>query len=515
MITAKNIFRKLLCITDQTEKFVLMELLLIISAVMFMLTGCYTAPEMIPAVEVTSSEIPPQDMTFTLPGNTTLEMKGIAPGVFVMGRQACANLNTVPGHKVTITKPFWLGKYELTQKQYCAVTGEKEYVHTPPCQNKFGSGDNLPVCCINWEKAKAFTEKLNMLLKDSLPAGYRFDLPSEAQWEYACKAGTTAAFNDDSPLPVIPASSDMPRYKNMRNEPWVASDTSAALDLLAWYKGNSSLKLHNVGLKRPNGWGLYDMHGNVSEWCLDTYDFYRKTADNISAANMIDPLVTEQNNIRSSNRHLAGTKVLRGGNAFLPAKFLTSWNRQFSIPAKSPLGTGIRLALTTSTVSQIDKKDNNFYSINLHVRQIQEKQARFKEKMLLRQALVWGEIALDTTIVALEIANEIENFREQYKNGGAQSFSAEENISGAGNIRGSSSLRKGGTAVYYLYINGRKITSPAVNWRAAGTSISVNDCGSYARVMAGNPPIRSGKFNTRIEVSFQGRTFSKSISIAK
>ena len=171
----------------------------------------------------------------TLPQGVKLQMVKIPSGSFQR-----------EGNTVTLTKPFYLGKYEVTQAQWQAVMGSN------PSNFK---GDNLPVECISWHDAKEFCKKLNEIYADKLPAGYQFDLPTEAQWEYACRAGTTTALNNGKDL-----TSDWGECSNL-NE-------------VAWYTKNSGGKTHEVGQKRANAWGLYDMHGNVWEWCRDWYGAY-------------------------------------------------------------------------------------------------------------------------------------------------------------------------------------------------------------------------------------------------
>jgi formylglycine-generating enzyme required for sulfatase activity len=177
-----------------------------------------------------------------------MEMMPIPAGTFVMGspsdeqdrhRSPDGHSNEGPQTTVTITKPFWLGKTEVTQAQWEAVMGQSGW-------GSVFNGDDLPVERVNWNSAVTFCGKLNELKRDTLPAGYHYTLPTEAQWEYACRAGTTTRFY----------YGDDPDYDQ--------------LGQYAWFGG----KPHPVGEKLPNEWGLYDMYGNVSEWCLDWYDNY-------------------------------------------------------------------------------------------------------------------------------------------------------------------------------------------------------------------------------------------------
>jgi formylglycine-generating enzyme required for sulfatase activity len=130
--------------------------------------------------------------------------------------------------EVNLSQPFWLAKTEVTQAQWEAVVGSN------PSHFK---GPNLPVENVSWKDVQAYLAKLNE--KGILPAGWRFSLPTEAQWEYACRAGEKGPFS------------------------------GGTLDEVAWYDENSAEQTHEVGQKKPNAWGLHDMHGNVCEWCSD------------------------------------------------------------------------------------------------------------------------------------------------------------------------------------------------------------------------------------------------------
>jgi formylglycine-generating enzyme required for sulfatase activity len=140
-------------------------------------------------------------------------------------------------HEVNISQPFWLGKTELTQAQWQAVMGKNPAGFT---------GDlRRPVERVSWDDVMAFCKKLTERERaaGTLPPGYEYTLPTEAQWEYACRAGTTEAF-------------------------------AGELDAMAWYSANSGGSTHPVATKEPNHWGFHDMHGNVLEWCKDEYGDY-------------------------------------------------------------------------------------------------------------------------------------------------------------------------------------------------------------------------------------------------
>jgi formylglycine-generating enzyme required for sulfatase activity len=188
------------------------------------------------------------NMRFRVTADDTLpqNMVWIRPGTFTMGSPS--NEKDRIGHEgpqteVTINWGFLMSKYEVTQAQYKAVVG------TNPSHSK---GDNNPVENVSWHDAVAYGAKLTRKEKAAgrLPAGYEYRLPTEAEWEYGCRAGTTTRFS----------YGDDPDYSQLGE--------------YAWYWDNSGKKTHPVGQKKPNRWGLYDMHGNVYEWCQDWYGGY-------------------------------------------------------------------------------------------------------------------------------------------------------------------------------------------------------------------------------------------------
>ena len=176
-----------------------------------------------------------------------MEFVEIPGGTFLMGSpegEEGRNANEGPQHQVTLTQGFWMGKYEVTQAQWEEVMGENPSSHVH-------CGGDCPVEFVSWYDTQRFIAELN-----GMDAETQYRLPTEAEWEYAARAGTTTAYSFG------------PSY--------------AGIGEHAWYSGNSSdsegQKVHPVGGKLPNGWGLHDMHGNVSEWTSDVYEGYTSSA---------------------------------------------------------------------------------------------------------------------------------------------------------------------------------------------------------------------------------------------
>jgi formylglycine-generating enzyme required for sulfatase activity len=180
-----------------------------------------------------------------LGNGVSMEMAWIPPGKFEMGSpddEWGRGNNGEDLHTVQIAEAFWLGKYEVTQAQWQGVMG---------CNPSFFTnvGPTAPVEQVSWHDCQQFIAKVN-----SYGTNRGFRLPTEAEWEYACRAGTRTAFNSG---------------KNVTRQP--EPPLCPGLDEIGWYGGNSVVDgmvgPHPVGQKKPNAWGLYDMHGNVGEWC--------------------------------------------------------------------------------------------------------------------------------------------------------------------------------------------------------------------------------------------------------
>jgi formylglycine-generating enzyme required for sulfatase activity len=177
----------------------------------------------------------PKEYTADLGGGVKLEMVLIPAGEFLMGspdsERGAAN-DEKPQHRVRITQPFYMGKYPVTQEQWTAVMGDN------PSHFK---GAKNPVEWVSWEDCLRFLRRLN-----EKAGGGKWQFPTEAQWEYACRAGSTTIY--------------------------CFGNEESGLDDYGWYDKNSGGKSHPVGEKKPNAWGLYDMNGSIWQWVLDWYD---------------------------------------------------------------------------------------------------------------------------------------------------------------------------------------------------------------------------------------------------
>lgn len=238
-----------------------------------------------------------------------LVLKRVDSGSFIMGDD-----QTNESHRVTLTKPFYMGLYEVTQRQWELVTGSN------PCSStSYGKGDAYPVHYVSYDMIRGSSSGAKWPTSNAVDASsflgklrkktgnLPFDLPTEAQWEYACRAGTTTTY----------------------------SYGDSADGAYMWCSSNSSRSTHEVGTKLPNKWGLYDMHGNVWEWCLDEYGSM--------------PYGTDPNLGLSSD----SVRVLRGGNWNDNADICTSsWRLGLRSLCNNGKSLGFRLSRTISFLAE-------------------------------------------------------------------------------------------------------------------------------------------------------------------
>ena len=258
-----------------------------------------------------------ENCQISLPLGAEIDMIWIEPGSFMMGSPSgeLGRDDDETQHRVTLTKGYWLGKYEVTQAQW------KSVMESNP--SKF-IGDNLPVEQVSWEDAMTFCKKLTERERDAerLPSGYEYTLPTEAQWEYACRAGTTSSLNSGKNVTTA-------------EEEGICDN----LDEVGWYWMNGGKKnwnegkdpaicTHSGGQKKPNNWGLYDMHGNVWEWCLDWYEAY-------PTSSVTDPKGADTGKYR----------VSRGGGWGCYPRDCRSAYRNWYAPDNRSYALGFRLAL--------------------------------------------------------------------------------------------------------------------------------------------------------------------------
>lgn len=238
-----------------------------------------------------STEITEPELTKT--NSIGIDLVLISAGEFEMGAGDYSNSQIMqPTHTVEIKNDFYIGKYEITQKQWNEIMDEN------PSTSK---GRNQPVDQVSWKEAQEFISKQNKLENTT-----KYRLPTEAEWEYACRAGTTTAY--------------------------FFGDDETELGDYAWYIDNSEDETHSVGQKKPNTWGLYDMYGNVFEWVQDDWHQNYKEAPT-------DGSVWDE---PGSN-----PKVLRGGFWGSSAGNCISAERTSKYPTEEDTNIGFRIVMET------------------------------------------------------------------------------------------------------------------------------------------------------------------------
>jgi formylglycine-generating enzyme required for sulfatase activity len=198
---------------------------------------------------------------------------------------------------ITLTHDFWLGKFEVTQAEYSSLTG-----HNP---SHFQEETNRPVEKVSYLNAAAYCSLLTQREREAgrLPVPFAYRLPTEAEWEFACRAGSTNTYS--------------------------FGDDPAQADPFAWTLENSESKTHPVGEKKPNAWGLYDMHGNVWEWCSDWF------AKDTNITPLMDPVGPSAGKF----------KIFKGGGWNQTVEFARPANRFMMSPSNGIHFVGFRLAL--------------------------------------------------------------------------------------------------------------------------------------------------------------------------
>ena len=247
---------------------------------------------------------PPKEITNSIGMKLVLTPKG----TFMMGSPESeeARFEDETQHEVTISKDYYLGVHEVTQAQYEKVMGTKpSYFQGDEIK---GSSTNNPVESVSWLDAVEFCKKLSDLPEEKA-AGRVYRLPTEAEWEYACRAGSKSAYS--------------------------FGESSKSLGDYAWFDGNSNNQTHPVGEKKANAWGLYDMHGNVWEWCSDWYGEYPNGA-------VSDPVGPRPR--KGSHR------VIRGGSWCHEAAYCRSAYRYRYVPQDQDDLFGFRVALRPSGI---------------------------------------------------------------------------------------------------------------------------------------------------------------------
>jgi formylglycine-generating enzyme required for sulfatase activity len=245
--------------------------------------------------------------TLTLPGGATMEMIYVVPGMFEwrpeVGKDVFKDAEYETRRRIRLTKGFWLGKYEVTQSQWESVMGDN------PSEYKkwfFSSSTNYPVENVSWHDCQEFIKKVNSVV------GCGVRLPTEAEWEYACRTGTKTAFNWGSDRPIEGAANCI--YRDYKGD---------------WHSVGHPVA---VGSYEPNAWGFHDMHGNVNEWCQDRYEYWGTIREKI--VEIVDPM----------GARVGVERVIRGGAWKYSYAGSHSSMRHYGLPDKKSEATGFRLA---------------------------------------------------------------------------------------------------------------------------------------------------------------------------
>ena len=281
------------------------------TSVLRCVAGCLVSLGVVWTVSGQSAPSGASRLVLSLGDGSGMALVWIPPGSLHMGSKN-GESDEVVERDVTLTRGFWMGQHEVTQAQWETVMGEN-----PACYK----GETRPVENVSWEDAEDFLKKLNRLVADQVPAGAEARLPTEAEWEYACRAGGDKDFNfGDDPK-------ELWRHGNY-------ADSAETLDV-GWRDMEHTDgydKTAPVGSFPANAWGLHDMHGNVWEWCMDWYAPY-------SAEDTTDPTGP-----RKSDR-----RVVRGGGWSDIAQDCRCGNRYRSAPDGRTCLVGLRVVVSQAS----------------------------------------------------------------------------------------------------------------------------------------------------------------------
>ena len=248
-----------------------------------------------------------------------MKLNWIASGSFVMGSppdEAGRSNDEGPQAAVTISRGFWMGISAVTQEEWKLIVEEGSDELRLKAEPSFFRGARLPVEQVSWNECQDWLRKLNALEESALRGlkGYEYRLPTEAEWEFTCRSGSTTRFY----------------FGNVE-----VGDAGKSLRDSAWYSANSGGQTHSVGEKKPNAWGLSDMHGNVWEWCQDWYG-------PLKGGQCMDP----------SGPILGMKRVMRGGSWGVAAERCRAAYRVWNEVGYRDYTVGFRVVLAPSILAR-------------------------------------------------------------------------------------------------------------------------------------------------------------------